>query len=307
MTTPATSNQVSYLRSLLAQHDVDAMLSEAGVDAEGFAAAMAQDKGVCSQAIDTIRRMPKRAAAVSNGPRANAYGGKCKTCGVYVAAQAGLLGGTKGAFFVTHKPGECPTPKAAVPTVEVAEGLYVSPSDASVWKVYMTQNGRLGVMVPDQQAIARRLAAKAAGETIARTKALVYVKGGLRLVGERAAANDLRLMTQEEARTFGRTTATCCNCGLPLDDDRSVAAGYGPVCADNRGWHYPSLAEAEAILGREAPQDDSPFQMVGSIVVEVDDPKAAHCEDCADPADVIEGVVCDACLALRRAEDEEPF
>lgn len=142
-------------------------------------------------------------------------------------------------------------PVTAAPAVEVTEGIYVSPSDGHVWKVYTTQNGRLGVMTPNPAILAANRKARAEGVKGARRKALQYISGGMRIVGERAAAHDLRPLTDEEAAAFGRTHATCVFCGLPLDDDRSVAAGYGPVCAGNKGLWYPSYEEAADILGRD--------------------------------------------------------
>lgn len=35
---------------------------------------------------------------------------------------------------------------------------------------------------------------------------------------------------------YARLTNTCGNCGLPLEDETSVARGIGPVCAKNLGW-----------------------------------------------------------------------
>lgn len=37
------------------------------------------------------------------------------------------------------------------------------------------------------------------------------------------------------AAAYGRQSGACCFCGRPLDDGRSVAVGYGPVCADKFG------------------------------------------------------------------------
>lgn len=37
------------------------------------------------------------------------------------------------------------------------------------------------------------------------------------------------------AKAFGDATANCCFCSLGLTDDRSVTAGYGPICAKNYG------------------------------------------------------------------------
>lgn len=37
------------------------------------------------------------------------------------------------------------------------------------------------------------------------------------------------------AEAYGRLTGSCCFCGRELTDGRSVAMGYGPVCADKFG------------------------------------------------------------------------
>lgn len=39
------------------------------------------------------------------------------------------------------------------------------------------------------------------------------------------------------AREHGRLTGHCCFCMRPLEDERSTAVGYGPVCADH--YHLP--------------------------------------------------------------------
>ena len=41
------------------------------------------------------------------------------------------------------------------------------------------------------------------------------------------------------ARAYGQRTGRCCFCHLPLRDERSVAAGYGAICASNYGLMYP--------------------------------------------------------------------
>ncbi len=38
-------------------------------------------------------------------------------------------------------------------------------------------------------------------------------------------------MTLEEAKAFGALYGTCCVCGATLTDEKSIAAGIGPVCA----------------------------------------------------------------------------
>lgn len=43
-------------------------------------------------------------------------------------------------------------------------------------------------------------------------------------------------MTMEQAKEFGTLYGTCCVCGRLLTDEKSIAAGIGPVCAEKGGW-----------------------------------------------------------------------
>lgn len=43
-------------------------------------------------------------------------------------------------------------------------------------------------------------------------------------------------LTQEQAVKFGKKTGHCCVCSKLLTNPESVAAGIGPICADNMGW-----------------------------------------------------------------------
>ena len=45
----------------------------------------------------------------------------------------------------------------------------------------------------------------------------------------------------ETARVYGKETSNCCFCGLQLTDERSVTAGYGPICADKWGLPWGSV------------------------------------------------------------------
>ena len=42
-------------------------------------------------------------------------------------------------------------------------------------------------------------------------------------------------LTAEQAKAWGDETHHCVFCSLALTDDRSITAGYGPVCATNYG------------------------------------------------------------------------
>lgn len=46
------------------------------------------------------------------------------------------------------------------------------------------------------------------------------------------------LMTAEEAKAFGMLYGKCCNCGRKLTTKKSKDWGYGPDCAEYRGWPY---------------------------------------------------------------------
>jgi hypothetical protein len=50
------------------------------------------------------------------------------------------------------------------------------------------------------------------------------------------------------ARLFGQKHQACGQCGSPLSNVRSRAAGYGETCAEKRGWYYPSEEAARATL-----------------------------------------------------------
>jgi hypothetical protein len=50
-------------------------------------------------------------------------------------------------------------------------------------------------------------------------------------------------LTAEQASVFGKTHAFCVFCARDLTDQRSLAVGYGPTCADNYDLPYPTLEE----------------------------------------------------------------
>ena len=47
--------------------------------------------------------------------------------------------------------------------------------------------------------------------------------------------NETMKLTAEQAKQFGDDTHRCIYCSIALTDQRSIDAGYGPVCADNYG------------------------------------------------------------------------
>lgn len=117
------------------------------------------------------------------------------------------------------------------------EGLYLC-EKGIIRKVYITQNNRLA---------AKLLEVLASGKG-----SLTYEQGGLRTLSGLVAEGKAHKLSQEEASQYGRQYGFCVNCARLLNDDRSIAAGYGETCADNHGWHYPSKEEAAFILSQSA-------------------------------------------------------
>jgi len=54
----------------------------------------------------------------------------------------------------------------------------------------------------------------------------------------------------ERATVYGHATGQCCFCGRELTDARSVAMGYGPICADHYGldWGHQRAAQSVDVV-----------------------------------------------------------
>ena len=50
------------------------------------------------------------------------------------------------------------------------------------------------------------------------------------------------------AALWGKKMNRCCFCGLELSDERSVAMGYGPICADNWGLPWGHTTEGSEVF-----------------------------------------------------------
>ena len=74
-----------------------------------------------------------------------------------------------------------------------------------------------------------------------------------------SAINFLKAFALDPAKIgseYGRTSGCCCFCGLRLSDGRSLAKGYGPVCADH--WELPWGEEAIDNLKKTEQSDLAP-------------------------------------------------
>jgi hypothetical protein len=110
------------------------------------------------------------------------------------------------------------------PRTPLANGLYVVGPEGDWSSFWLIRTGRTS----GNQYAMRLIAAPVAGEKLSWD----YVKGGMAMV------RNGRPATAAEAAGLGWATHHCCFCNLELTDEgdnRSVAVGYGPVCAKKNG------------------------------------------------------------------------
>lgn len=65
-----------------------------------------------------------------------------------------------------------------------------------------------------------------------------YVKSATSLVDITEVLADLNANPQQYARQYGQRTGCCCLCNKRMTTERSLQAGYGPVCAVNYNMEY---------------------------------------------------------------------
>jgi hypothetical protein len=125
-----------------------------------------------------------------------------------------------GRWQTEHRDGECPAAPAAPVAAVVAGG-----PDPVTPAAPVTPGLAEGYVWVDGDGVGR-LQRSAAGHLYLKMRTGTswdYVPGGMR--------RNLRPMTLEEAKQYGRRTGTCCICGAHLENPESVAAGIGPICA----------------------------------------------------------------------------
>jgi hypothetical protein len=213
---PATPRQYAYLTTLLTERDATVTgVTDVPALIDSLRANGASTEQV-SAMIKTVMGLPKAAAPATH--RANNYGARCGTCGVYVQAGAGRIEKVAGKW-VTYHVGACP--EATAPTTQAIEpGVYVGPTGDLV-RVKASKQGNLYAsvgFVPEGEG-------KITWEYMGRD-GLAMIKA------------DWHRITADEARTIGLATHHCMFCGIELTDERegrSVEVGYGPVCARNNG------------------------------------------------------------------------
>lgn len=167
----------------------------------------------------------------SNAPRPNAYADVCPLCKETVGAREGLLIGRPGAWGARHLPDACPLPIHGPPAPVKADptpGVYVT-EDGTIVRVKLTRGSRKAVGL-----VWEPVGPNHSGRWDYRGRAILPAI--------------VRPITADEAAAWGHDHDRCIFCDLPLTDDRSVAAGYGKVCAGHHGlpWgHKRQTARAD--------------------------------------------------------------
>lgn len=246
--TAITPNQQTFIRSLVEERmstlgidDVEAWLRQQDV--------VTLTSKAASQFIDALKaipasRKPEHAHLPEGRAIVNKFAKACESCGNDVGPGQGWCVQTPAGWRTYHKVNECGPIAASSKwastsgeTTPATPALVIEPrvsyilNDGTICVGYLTQKGYTAM---------KRL------EIVNGHGTLSYWQGG-RYHAERIGG---RRMTQEEAADLGRTYGFCCNCGKELTEDTSIAVGYGPTCAENNGWYYPSKAEAARMLDR---------------------------------------------------------
>lgn len=166
--------------------------------------------------------------------RPNRYPARCIRCGGNIAAGEGLLARRDDGSWAADHPAECPTdkPMAIAQPQPVAradqDGIYRT-DDGTIFKVQIAKQG-------SGRLYAKRLEVRPCTDPACGHPTVldehgthwhghfVYAPGAVHtlLASQRISEHD--------ARAFGRLYGICCVCGADLTDEKSVAAGIGPVC-----------------------------------------------------------------------------
>jgi hypothetical protein len=243
-----TEKQVGFLSRLLAERDVDFETFRSAYTSNGT-----WTKSTVSTLIDGLLATPKAerqvpAASPADVPagvtlqdRPNRYAGRCVLCGGQVGEGAGRLGKQNGRWIVAHNDGEC---------VERQTAETVSPTDG-----YEPKRNDVHFLDGDYYRIhiAQRSGRPYAVKACVECEAIWADDGKLTTPGEvdwdYGQGGYLRLLssatlaTAEQAAAFGAMVGRCCFCSSPIDTPESIAAGYGPTCADNRGLPWGSKVQ----------------------------------------------------------------
>lgn len=230
----ATIKAHDFMVKLLGDRPIDCALRTQMADAD----TQAMTAKAVSTCIDNLKALAKwerdnapAPTTTDRGNRTNRYPGSCVDCGTNVAAEAGVLFKVDGKWATAHHAGDCPEATTTdAPTTDdgmdlttMVSGRYAVPGGDTRLKVQIdvVTEGRWAgwVFVRDaaEYGNARRYGKQAPGAT--------YVGD---ITDELAA---IMADPKAAAIAYGRLVGRCGVCHRNLENEDSVAAGIGPVCA----------------------------------------------------------------------------
>lgn len=272
-TNPATDKQLSFIKTLRAERypeaTTDELLAMRGADAK-------LDKSAASKLIESLLAMPKPAkadtpvgAAVASAAAViypatekqinfimklwdERYGWQPEAEEVKAAVLASVQKMSKPQasakiteLLAVPKPKKVTPEEAAVeaapadapenPYPKVAEKGDVHYVDGAYYRIHMTQYSK------------KPYAAKAVilSKAVWNDEGTKILKAGrVQWLTAKGMLHELSNDTKcspEEAHAFGKMVGRCCFCSLPIDTPESVSAGYGPVCATNKGLPWGAV------------------------------------------------------------------
>lgn len=134
-------------------------------------------------------------------------------------------------------------PKASKPVAQdLEDGIYRT-ADGTIYKVYHTVHGA-NVQVAKELIVTKTGVDENGKPTF---------DGTFEYMGKRPLAKLTPAMrlTQDEAKQFGLVYSFCINCTRDLTREESIHVGYGPTCAKNNDWWYPTKVELKALKAKE--------------------------------------------------------
>lgn len=228
MTAYATPKQLSYIRRLADERDMDPVARMTYIN-------LSQNdlliKPYAHKAIQNLLAMPVKGSAAPSSPAsAPATGitcGKCKAKHPTVADVRDCFAGKRSGEPSPDTPAPTTNPYAELRALaeqlpNVKRGRYAIRNTADTgWLFYVVDKPTQG---------------RWTGFTFVKRQASDDLLD-IGIAHQISAVKEiLEMGARESAITYGREIGACSMCGRTLTDPESIAAGIGPVCAEKAGW-----------------------------------------------------------------------
>lgn len=181
----------------------------------------------------------------------NRYPGTCPTCGHRVAAEAGVLIGSRGNWGAQHNPGECPS--TVIPAAAARARVHAVPALG----YYVRADGAAIKVVETRHSVTEDGSKRRIGKVFTPARVAGKRPSWDYVRGAGVSVADLRPMDAADAAALGLAHGHCIECCAPLGGKTESAQcaaiiGYGEICAGNNGWPFPKgVAAQRAVIARK--------------------------------------------------------